>query len=407
MPRTWPRELSAMGIEVILGLDLDKTGMDRKIGEFMGALTGASVGVFFYGGHGLQVGGQNYLVPVDAKLLTQRSLDFEMIRLDLVQRAMERNTKTNIIFLDACRDNPLARNLARVLGTRSSELPRGLAAVELGIGTLISFSTQPGSVALDGEGRNSPFAAALTKHLAAQELITDILINVRNDVVAATNQQQVPWEHSALRANFYFKGLKPAPVLRPTTTSANPSYDQEAELELWTAIADSKNPALFLSFVNQFPNGRFTETARIMADGLEKEQNQVKANREAEAAKREADQAMEEARKTRGGHGAPPQGGGGPVPARRRRRPAGEDDCGRPEFPGARRAEGAEARRLLFRGSRRQVGRQHAHRARRFRDARQGLALGGRGDTERARCADREQGWHLPRRGECQPQKSI
>jgi peptidoglycan hydrolase-like protein with peptidoglycan-binding domain len=260
----------------------------------MAALGSAQVGVFFYGGHGLQVGGQNYLVPIDAKLLTQRSLDFEMIRLDLIQRAMERNTKTNIIFLDACRDNPLARNLARALGTRSSsELPRGLAAVESGIGTLISFSTQPGSVALDGEGRNSPFAAALTKHLSAQESITDILIDVRNDVVAATNQQQVPWEHSALRANFFFRGEKPDQPPQPAIASDSPSYDQEAEIELWNAIADSKNPELFRSFADQFPNGRFAVTARLMTDSLTKERQLS----EAETAKRDAEKAMEEARK--------------------------------------------------------------------------------------------------------------
>jgi hypothetical protein len=211
---------------------------------------------------------------------------------------MERNTKTNIIFLDACRDNPLARNLARALGTRSSELPRGLAAVETAIGTLISFSTQPGSVALDGEGRNSPFAAALTKYIGAEESITDILIDVRNEVVTATNQQQVPWEHSALRANFYFKGIKPAASPpQPPAAAANPSHDQEAELELWTAIAESKNPALFKSFVDRFPNGRFAGIARLMADSLENEKGQS-PDHEAEATKREADQAMEEARKS-------------------------------------------------------------------------------------------------------------
>jgi uncharacterized caspase-like protein len=323
-------KLTGMGFNVILGLDLDKTGMDRKIGEFAEALNGASVGVFFYGGHGLQVGGQNYLVPVDAKLLTQNSLDFEMVRLDLVQRAMERDVKTNIIFLDACRDNPLARNLARALGTRSAELARGLAPVESGIGTLISFSTQPGSVALDGEGRNSPFAAALTKHIAEDETITDMLINVRNDVVAATNQQQVPWEHSALRAKFYFNGSKGAGARSETAATSpstvNPSYEQQAELALWRTVSPSRNPALFESFLDQFPNGRFAETARLMADLLKKEQQQaaeaerrqsdaaqasvdkntamaqeLEANRKAEAAKRDADYklALEEAQKAR------------------------------------------------------------------------------------------------------------
>ena len=99
--------------------------------------------------------GNNYLVPIDAELTTASALDFEMTRLDLVQRVMERSVPTNLIFLDACRDNPLARNLARTLGTRSAGIGRGLAKVQAGVGTLISFSTQPGNVALDGKGRHS------------------------------------------------------------------------------------------------------------------------------------------------------------------------------------------------------------------------------------------------------------
>jgi uncharacterized caspase-like protein len=108
--------LSKLGVTVILGIDLDKRGMDGKILEFANALFGAETGVFHYSGHGLQVAGVNYLVPVDAKLETPAALDFEAVRLDLVQRSMEREAKTNILFLDACRNNPLARNLARALG---------------------------------------------------------------------------------------------------------------------------------------------------------------------------------------------------------------------------------------------------------------------------------------------------
>src|SRR5271165_6839469 len=100
--------LNALGFTVILGIDLDKRAMDRKILEFANALSGAETGVFHYSGHGLQVAGVNYLVPVDAELATAAALDFEAVRLDLVQRAMEREAKTNILFLDACRNNPLA-----------------------------------------------------------------------------------------------------------------------------------------------------------------------------------------------------------------------------------------------------------------------------------------------------------
>ena len=219
--------LKAERFEVIEGVDLTKAMMDRKIAEFAGRLANTDVGVFFYAGHGLQVGGQNYLVPIDAQLTTAAAIDFEMVQLDLVQRTMERETKTNILFLDACRDNPLARNLARAMGTRSVEIGRGLAARESGVGTLISYSTQPGNVALDGAGRNSPFAGALVKRIkaGAKRDLSAILIDVRNDVMHATRNKQVPWEHSALRMRFYFapprrrrqssRAMRPQCRLRP------------------------------------------------------------------------------------------------------------------------------------------------------------------------------------------------
>ena len=103
------------GFQVIEGLDLNKPALERKIRDFAAALDGAEVGLFFYAGHGLQVSGQNYIVPIDAQLKTPSALDFEMVRLDLVQRTMEREAPTNILFIDACRDNPLARNLARAM----------------------------------------------------------------------------------------------------------------------------------------------------------------------------------------------------------------------------------------------------------------------------------------------------
>ena len=146
--------LKRLGFQVIEGYDLTKSAMDGKILEFARELSGATAGLFFRAGHGLQVEGQNYLVPVDAKLIDAWSLDFEMVKADLVHRTMERASRTNPIFLDACRDNPLSRNLARAMGSRSATVGKGLAALESGEGTLISFSTQPGSVAADGTGRN-------------------------------------------------------------------------------------------------------------------------------------------------------------------------------------------------------------------------------------------------------------
>src|SRR6516165_5001178 len=161
------KALTQSGFDAVLGLDLDRRGFDEKLRAFSRALDDADAAVLFYAGHGLQVAGRNYLVPVDARLKTERDLDFEAIGLDFVLRQMEsgREGRTNIVFLDACRDNPLARNLARSMGTRSASVGQGLAEVHTGVGTFIAFSTQPGNVALDGEGRNSPFAAALTKRV--------------------------------------------------------------------------------------------------------------------------------------------------------------------------------------------------------------------------------------------------
>src|SRR5262249_189768 len=143
----------------------DKAAFDGKIRDFATSLASAEAGVFFYAGHGLQVSGRNYLVPIDSQLTTVSALESEMVNLDLVHRTMEREAQTSILFPDACRASPLSRNLARAMGSRSAEIGRGLAAVANGVGTLISFSTEPGNVALDGTGRNSPFSSALVKQL--------------------------------------------------------------------------------------------------------------------------------------------------------------------------------------------------------------------------------------------------
>lgn len=199
--------LKAADFQVVEALDADKVQLDAALRTFTRALTDADVALFYYAGHGLQVGQQNYLVPTDAKLERERDLDFETVKLDFVLRQLEveREGKTSIVILDACRDNPLSRNLARSMGTRSAGIGRGLAATATGLGTFIAYSTQPGNVALDGEGRNSPFASALIKEMAVKgRNLTATMIEVRKQVVEATAGAQVPWDHSALTGEFYF-----------------------------------------------------------------------------------------------------------------------------------------------------------------------------------------------------------
>jgi uncharacterized caspase-like protein len=268
-------QLRKLGFTVIERRDLDKGAMERAVRDFAESLGGAQAGLFFYAGHGMQIGGQNYLVPIDAKLTTASAIDFEMVRLDLVHRTMEREAGTNILIMDACRDNPLARNLARALGTRSSQIGRGLAPVESGEGTLISFSTQPGNVALDGTGRNSPYAEALLKHIGKPgDDLPNILIHVRNDVMQATGRRQVPWEHSAMTAKFYFTPPK-------TTT-------QQIELEFWASVKDSTTPGVLSTYLERYPNGEFASIARALIEHYERQFGAELAARE-EARKRQVE----------------------------------------------------------------------------------------------------------------------
>jgi formylglycine-generating enzyme required for sulfatase activity len=251
--------LKKHGFQVLEGFDLDKATFDRKVRDFATVLSTAQVGVFFYAGHGLQVSGHNYLVPIDAQLSTASALDFEMVRLDLVHRTMEREAQTNILFLDACRDNPLARNLARAMGTRSTDIGRGLAHVESGVGTLISFSTQPGNVALDGTGRNSPFAGALVKQLAStNDDLFSILVAVRNDVMRETQRKQVPWEHSALTGRFYFSG-----------TPVAPAQVSEAE-RAWRWVKNTTDQSALENFITEFGDTPQAELAQARLDELRK-----------------------------------------------------------------------------------------------------------------------------------------
>src|SRR5262249_16297 len=154
--------LHRLSFEVIDGTDLDKRAMERTMRQFTQRLTPADLALFYFAGHALQSGGQNYLMPVDARLRSDADAAFEphAVPLSLVLRQMQREAKTSIVLIDASRDNPLARSLARSLGTRGSQIGHGLAEVRVELGTLIGLSTQPGNIAAEGEGRNSPYAQA-------------------------------------------------------------------------------------------------------------------------------------------------------------------------------------------------------------------------------------------------------
>ena len=153
--------LERLDFNVIMGVDLTRQAFEETVREFSGNMKGAEIALLYYAGHGLQVNGKNFLAPIDTKLIDETALDFETIQLNTIIKLMEREPRTNLVFLDACRNNPMAQSLARSMGTRSALVGRGLASVESGIGTLIAFATQPGNVALDEEGENSPLRKPL------------------------------------------------------------------------------------------------------------------------------------------------------------------------------------------------------------------------------------------------------
>jgi uncharacterized caspase-like protein len=228
--------LRNIGFDVIEGRDLERRAMEEKIREFGRRLDNADVALFFYAGHGLQVGGKNYLVPVDAKLERAGDLSFETLDVGLVLGQMEADKRVNLVFLDACRDNPLSRSLARALGARSAAVGQGLASIQSAVGTMIAYATQPDNVALDGDGRNSPFTTALLKHIATPGLeISSVMKRVRADVVAATRDRQIPWDHSSLIGDVVLvptadgvtavrpEAVRPAAVSPPAAAPAVPA----------------------------------------------------------------------------------------------------------------------------------------------------------------------------------------
>lgn len=185
------------GFSVDLVRDAGRDAMGAALRRFGQAADRAELALFYFAGHGIQVGGENHLLPVDARLAHARDVDFELVPLQLVARTMQ-GARTRVLILDACRDNPLATQMRGLSGTRS--VGRGLAQVDtVDLGTLIAFSTAPGAVAQDGAGRNSPFAAALLQHLGTPGLeIRQLMTRVRRSVVEATGGQQVPWDNSSL-----------------------------------------------------------------------------------------------------------------------------------------------------------------------------------------------------------------
>lgn len=190
---------------VTVANDLTREALVAALIAFSRETDNAEWGVVYFAGHGIEVGGINYLVPVDARLKSDRDVELEGVSLNQVLGAVERARKLRLVLLDACRDNPFASQMRRSLGTRS--VGRGLASVEPEAGTLVVYAAKHGETALDGEGSNSPFAAALVKNLRTPGVEVRRLFDfVRDEVLETTNRRQQPYSYGSLpgREDFYF-----------------------------------------------------------------------------------------------------------------------------------------------------------------------------------------------------------
>lgn len=273
--------LGKAGFEVTKLLDADYKTLKRAMLTFGRSLRDSpEAGLFYYAGHGIQVRGKNYLVPVNAKIKDEDEVDLEAIDVDAFLQVMESSSSDiNIVVLDACRNNPFARSF------RSAT--QGLATVDAPKGTYIAYATAPGSVASDGQGDNSPYTVALSKAIEKQGLtIEQVFKATRASVLDQTSSKQVPWETSSITGNFFFhkqeieiinNPVVKTPVKQPPVNNNSlQTRSQAIEAEkVYTQIKDSKNIEVLNIFAEQFPNSIYTRFVRARIKAL-KDRNNTK-----------------------------------------------------------------------------------------------------------------------------------
>ena len=190
--------LGRIGFDVTLATDLDIEGMRTALRAFRGKATGADMAIVYFAGHGVEIERQNYLIPVDARLETDGDVLYDTIPLDLISEAVSGAKTLRMVLLDACRNNPF---LGTIKSTGRS-IGRGLSPFEPSGGTLVAYAAKGGTVALDGNGRNSPFMAGLLAHIEEPGLDVSLMFRkVRDSVLAETNQQQEPFTYGSLPGN--------------------------------------------------------------------------------------------------------------------------------------------------------------------------------------------------------------
>lgn len=263
--------LKRIGFETIVGLDLDKAGMEEKSIVFSRAVHDADVGLVYYSGHAMQFGGSNYLMPVDATLHDEADMR-RLLRVDDIVADLRQAKNLRILVLDACRDNPLAEELSRSIeASRGFTVDRGLARIIPPSGMIISYATQAGRTAADGRGHNSPYTMAFLKNIETKEEIGAIFRHITADVYTETQSKQLPELSLSLIGDFYLNGRPQNEVVASTGSQVTPSppVDQAGvEVAFWNSIKNDKNPQLFEAYLKRYPTGAFADIAKITLEDL-------------------------------------------------------------------------------------------------------------------------------------------
>lgn len=266
----------------------DLTALDtrRVLRDFADSTRDADIAVVYYAGHGIEVEGSNYLIPVDAKLERDTDVYDEALSLDRVLVAVEPAKQLRLVILDACRDNPFGRTMKRTLASRG--IGRGLAQVEpTSSNTLIAYSAKAGFTAQDGDGANSPFTIALSKHLTTPGLdVRRAFGFVRDDVLKSTGNKQEPFVYGSLGGeDVPLVPVKSMPVTA-TAPAVNPQADMRRDYEL--ALQVGNKPA-WEAFLAQHPDGFYANLAKLQLDKIQAEQIHAAAIEKAKQAEAERD----------------------------------------------------------------------------------------------------------------------
>jgi uncharacterized caspase-like protein len=254
----------------------------RVLRDFADKSADADIAVIYYAGHGIEVDGNNYLIPVDARLERDNDVYDEAFSLDRILVAVEPAKRLRLVILDACRDNPFAQTMKKTLASRS--IGRGLAKVEPGSSnTLIAYSAKAGSTAQDGNGKDSPFTIALATHLTTPGLdVRRAFGFVRDDVLKNTNNRQEPYVYGSLGGDDV--PLVPSRSVAPAVPAPNPQADIRRDYELALQVG---NKAAFDAFLAQHPDGFYADLARLQLDKLTADQTHAAAVEKSRQAEQE------------------------------------------------------------------------------------------------------------------------